>query len=209
MGGSSKGGGTPPISGPVEQGLLSNENALVNIAQQQNTNAQTLFGLTEPGLGTAESFYSKLASGDPSTIQSAIAPAVGQIQQGAQGATQSILNTAPAGGEKNLALEQVQANKGSQVGSVATQAYLGAPNALASLASQGVGESISSAGQGISGLSAGSTSLSNIGQLQVSEQQIQAQQKGSVLGALGSLAGAGAELGSAGTDSIFGALLGL
>jgi hypothetical protein len=193
MGGSSKGGGTPPISGPVESNLSSITNQLMGIANTQSTESSQLYNLTEPGLNTAENFYSQLASGSPTAIQSAIAPAVGQIQQGAQGATQSILNTAPAGGEKNLALEQVQANKGSQVGSVATQAYLGAPNALASLAGQGIGESQAAAGAGISGLSTGSTSLSNLGQIQVSEQQIQAQQKGSLLGTLGSLAGSGAE----------------
>jgi len=209
MGGSAKGGGTPAVSGQVENSLLGNESQLLNIANQQNQNSQSLFNLSEPGFATAENFYTNLASGSPSAIQSAIAPAVGQIQQGAQGATQSILNTAPAGGEKNLALEQIQANKGSQVGQVATQAYLGAPNALAGLAQQGIGESQNAAGIGISGIGAGTSALSSLGNLQVSEQQLQAQQKGSMLGALGGLAGDAAELGSGGTDSIFASLLGL
>lgn len=176
---------------------MSNQTSLVQIAQQQNQNAQTLFGLTEPGLATAEDFYTKLASGDPSSIMQAIGPAAGQIQQSAQGATQSILESAPAGGEKNLALANVQANKGAQVGQTATQAFLGAPNALAQIAGQGVGESISAAGTGISSLSAGSSTLANLGNQQIAEQQIQAEQKGNVLGSLSSLAGSGAELGTA------------
>jgi hypothetical protein len=195
----------------VEQGLLSNSNALTQIAQGQAGRADTLFNLTEPGLATAEQFYSKLASGDPSSIMQAIGPAVGQIQQGAAGATKSIMETAPAGGEKNLALANVQANKGSQVGGVATQAFLGAPNALAQIAGQGIGESISSASQGISGLSAGSQTLTNLGSLQFEEQQFQAQQKGSLLGSLGSLgqvgaAGIGGAMGGGGWEGALAAI---
>lgn len=122
----------------------------------------------------------------------AIGPATEQIQQASQGATRSILETAPAGGEKNLALEEVQANKGAAVGEVGTKAYLNAPNALAGLAGQGVGESISAAGTGISGLSAAQSSLSNLGSLQIENAQLQAQQKGSMLGGLGNLAQLGA-----------------
>lgn len=183
MGG--KGGG---LSDQVQQGMLANQSALVDIAQQQAGRSTQLYGLTEPGLATAEDFYSAIASGDPNAIMRAIGPATEQIQQSATGATKSIQQTAPAGGEKNLALEEIQANKGSQVGGVATQAYLGAPVALANLAGQGVSESISSAGTGISGLSAASSTLGNLGELQIQQGELSAQQKGSTLGALGGLA---------------------
>lgn len=191
--------------------MLTNENALVQIAQGQAANAQQLYSTTEPGLKTAEDFYTKLASGDPSAIMQAIGPAAGQIQQASQGSINSILQTAPAGGEKNLAIENVQANKGSQVGQVATQAFLGAPNALAQLAGQGVGESISAAGTGISGLSNASSTLGNLGNLQIQQAQLQSQQKGSMLGALGSLgqAGAGAIGGALGGGGWEGALAAL
>ena len=209
MGGGGKGGGNNTGASPeVTQGELQNQSALVSIAQQQSQNAQQLFGLTEPGLATAEDFYTKLASGDPSSIMQAIGPAAGQIQQSAQGATKSILETAPAGGEKNLALAEVQANKGAQVGNVATSAFLGAPNALAQIAGQGIGESIASTGQATGAYSAGSNTLANLGNQQIAQQQIQAEQKGNVLGALGSLAGSGAEIATAGTDSIIGQTLG-
>src|SRR5271170_790849 len=99
--GKSSGGGLDPS---VTSGLQNNENQLLQIANQQNTNAQQLYSLTEPGLGTAESFYSKLASGDPMAIQQAIAPAAQQITQASEGATKNIMETTPAGGEKNLAL---------------------------------------------------------------------------------------------------------
>jgi hypothetical protein len=189
MGG--KGGG---LSDQVQQGMLQNQDALVKIAQSQATNAQQLYKTTEPGLAKAEDFYTALASGDPGAIMRAIGPATEQIQQSAEGATRSILETAPAGGEKNLALSEVQAGKGAAVGDVATKAYLQAPNALATLAGQGVGESISAAGTGISGYSAGSQTLGSLGSLQIEQAQLQSQQKGATLGALGSLgstAGAG------------------
>jgi hypothetical protein len=191
--GGGKGGG---LSDSVQAGMLQNETALVNIAQQQSANAQQLYKTTEPGLATAENFYSALASGDPSAIMRAIGPATEQIQQASQGATKSIMETAPAGGEKNLALEEVQAQKGAAVGDVASKAYLQAPNALAGLAGQGVGESISAAGAGISGLSAASSDLSNLGGLQIENAQLQAQQKGASLGGLGSLLGMGASVGA-------------
>lgn len=192
MGG--KGGG---ISHDVQQGMLQNESALVDIAKEQNKNAQTLFGLTEPGLQTAESFYQSLATGDPGAISRAISPAAQQVTKASDSAKKNIIQNTPEGGEKNLALEMTEANKGSTIGSLGANAYLGAPNALANLAGQGIQESIASAGTGISSLSAGSQTLGSLGGLQLQGQQIQAENKGSTMGFLGSLAGAGATLGAA------------
>jgi hypothetical protein len=193
--GGGKGSSTP--SPEVTSGLLQNENALTQIAQQQETNAQGLYSLTEPGLQTAENQYQTLAAGDPGAILRATAPATQQVTQATQGAKANILRTTPAGGEKNLALENADVAQGSQIGQIASGAVAGAPNALATLAGQGVGESISAAGTGISGLSSANQGLSSLGNMQIEEQQIQAQQKGSVLGAFSSLAGVGGELGSA------------
>ena len=76
----------------------------------------------------------------------------------------------------------------SEVGKIGSEAYLKAPAALASLAGQGVGESISAAGTGVSGLSAASSGLASLGGLQIEQAQFQAQQKGSMLGGLGTIA---------------------
>jgi hypothetical protein len=190
-------GSTGP-SPAVQQGLLSNETALTGIAEQQNTNAQQLYQASFPGFQSAEQFYGALSTGDPYAIARAISPATQQITEQADAAKANILRNSPAGGEKNLALEQVDVNRGAAVGGTATNAFLGSYNALAQLAGQGINENISSAGVGVSGLSAGSQSLQGLGQLQLEGQEIQAQQKGSTLGAFSSLAGSGAELGSAG-----------
>jgi hypothetical protein len=184
MGG--KGGG---LSDQVQQGMLSNQDALVKIAQGQAANAQDLYGLVRPGMGRAEDFYTQLASGDPSAIMRTIGPAAEQIQQAATGATKSVLETAPAGGEKNLALAEIEAGKGAEVGKVATESYLKAPAALAGMAGQGIGESIGAAQAGTSALSAGSSTLGSLGGLQIEQAQFQAQQKGSALGGLGQIAG--------------------
>jgi hypothetical protein len=181
----------------VQEGMLQNQTALTNIAQQQETNAQQLYGITEPGLVASEDFYEKLASGDPGAIMQAIAPAAEQTSQAAAGARSNIMSQTPAGGEKNLALEQTFINQGSQVAQAASGATLGAPNALGQLAGQGVGESISAANTGVSGLSAANSGLASLGQLQIQGQQVTAQEKGQTLGALGSLAGGGAAVGAA------------
>ena len=180
-----KGGGG--ISPQVQQGMLSNESALVNIAQQQAGNAMNLYGLTEPGLQSAEDLYQTLAGGDPGAIARATAPSTQQVTSAAEGAKKNILMNSPAGGEKNLALESVNVNKGAQIGALTSGAAANAPNALASLAGQGIGESISSAQTGISGLSAGSQTLGSLGGLQLEGQQIQAENFGTSLGFFGGL----------------------
>lgn len=179
MGGSNKGGGTPA---QIQQGQLSDENALVSIAQGQAANANQLFNLTEPGLATTENYENVLASGDPAAIARLIAPAAQQINQSAAGAKQNIIQNAPAGGEKNLALEQVDAQTGAQIGSLASQGYNQSFNSLAQLAGQGIGESQNAA----SLASSGYNSASNIGSTLFNENQ---EQKGATLGMFGSLGG--------------------
>jgi hypothetical protein len=192
----SMGKGNVGVSPSVSNGLLSDENALVSLAGQQAGNSQQLFNLAEPGLQTAENYYSTLASGDPGAIMRAIAPTAQAANQAAQGASSNIMANAPAGGEKNLALEQVDVNRGAQIASTASGATTGAPNALATLAGQGIGESTAAAGTGISGLSAGASALSSLGGLQLQGQQLQMEQKGQELGAFGGLAGDASQLGT-------------
>ena len=170
------------LSSQVQQGMLDNSNALTKIAQQQEGNAQTLFSESNPGFQQAEQFNQTLASGDPYAISRAISPATQQISEATAGAKQNIMNNAPSGGEKTLALENADVSQGAQVGKAATGSYLNSFNSLAQLAAQGTGESISSAGTGISGYNAANQGLQQVGQLQI-------QQKGAQLGAMSGLAG--------------------
>ena len=182
-------GSTGP-SEAVQEGMLSNETALVGIAKQQAANAEQLYGIAEPGFKTAENFYQTLASGDPSAIMRAIAPTAQAASESAAGAKSNILQTAPAGGEKNLALEMTDVNRGALIGKTISGATTGAPNALAQLAGQGVGESIASAGAGVSAYGTGNQALQGLGQMQIEGQQIQAEEKGNMLGAVAGLGGA-------------------
>jgi hypothetical protein len=176
--------------------MLNNESALVNIAQGQSQNAQQLYNLTEPGLVQSEDFYQNLASGDPAAIMKAIAPTAQAASSSAAGAKANIEANSPAGGEKNLALEQVDVNRGAQISSAASGATLAAPNALGQIAGQGIGEGISSAGAATSGLSSANQGLTSLQGLTFQGQQLQMEQKGQTLGAVGGLAGDATQLGA-------------
>ena len=165
----------------LENAQVTDANALTTIAQGQAANANQLFNLGLPGLTQSENFYSTLASGDPQAIQTLLAPAAQQIQTATAGAKQNILNTAPAGGEKNLAIEQALGGQGAQVGNLASQSYLGSFNTLAQLGGAGIGLGTQAAGTGISGYGSANQALGQLGGLQI-------QQKGATLGALGGLA---------------------
>jgi hypothetical protein len=193
-----KNSSTGTVSPQISQEMESNESALVNIAQGQATNAQQLYNLTEPGLVQSEDFYSKLASGDPAAIMQAIAPAAQQTAQAASGAKANIEANSPAGGEKNLALENVDVSRGAQIASSASGATLSAPNALGQIAGQGINAGISSAGQATGALNSANTDVGNLQSLTFQGQQLQMEQKGQTLGALGGLAGDATQLGTAG-----------
>lgn len=184
-------------SSSVTSGLQSDASALTQIAQQQASQGSALFNTSFPGFQQAEQQASSLASGSPYKIAQAVAPVAQQADASAAAAKQNILQNGPAGGEKTLALENVDVNRGATVGNAASGAYLNSFNTLAGLGSQGIGLGQSSTGLGISGLSSGASTLSTLGGLQLQGQQLGAQAKGNGLGALSSLGSDAAQLGSA------------
>lgn len=169
----------------------SDASALTALAAQQGNNAQKLFGASFPGFVSAENFNQTLASGDPYAIARAVAPASQQIDQASAQAKANILQNGPAGGEKNLALEQVDVNRGAEVGKTASSGYLNSFNALASLSGQGISQAGSQAGSAISGYNSAVSGLNALNQQSV-------EQKGAQLGAISGLAGDAATLGGAG-----------
>lgn len=196
-------GGDPAASS--ESSLTSNSNALIALAQQQQNQSSQLFNASFPGFGKAENFYGALSSGDPYAISRATAPVAQQADEASGAAKKNILQNGPAGGEKNLALEQVDVNRGATVGDAASKGYLNSFNALSSLAGQGIGESQSATGAAISGYSGANSGFNSIGQFQLQAQQLQTEQKGNSLGALSSLGGDAATLGAADITSKGGA----
>lgn len=189
--------GQSTLDPAVAQGELANQSALVKIAGEQEKNAQSLYSLTEPGLVQSEDFYQNLASGDPAAIMKAIAPTAQAASESAAGAKANIMANNPAGGEKNLALENVDVGRGAQVAKAASGATLAAPNALGQLAGQGIGLSQSAENTSISGLNSSNQGLSNLQSQEFQGQQLQMEEKGQTLGALGGLAGDATQLGAA------------
>lgn len=187
-------GNTPQVPPEVTQAQVADMNVLTQIAQQQNAQGQQLFNLTEPGLSQAENFYQSLATSDPGKLAIATAPATQQINTATAGAIKNIMQNAPAGGQQNLAVEEAKLNQGAEIGKIASQGYLGSFNALGALAGQGIGESQSAAGLGISGISSAGNIAGTMGSQSLQGQQMQLEQKGQTLGAKSSAAGDAAML---------------
>lgn len=154
--------------------LTSSEAALTKLVGEQAANAQQLYQLEEPGLVQATNFYETLASGDPGAIMRATAPTAQAASEAATGARRNIMANAPAGGEKNLALEQVDRDRAAQIAKTSSGASLGAENALAKLGTTGIGLSQGEAGSAV-GAAGGQAGL---GSLRIQSQQQQMEQKG-------------------------------
>jgi hypothetical protein len=184
-------GGSKGPSSSVEQTQQTLTADQLALAQQQQNQSSTLFtdvGL--PGLQTAQAYYNKLASGDPTQIQAAVGPAEAGIDAQTQGTIQNIQNTSPRGGTKLLGEEEAQIAGAGQKGNLITQAYTSAFPAEASLGGNTTGLSISSIAQAISGFQGAGNTTAQLG----SEQ---AAGKASQLAFFGALAGAGGEAAAA------------
>src|SRR5579863_6101385 len=164
-GGSGKGGGVSQ----GQTGELTSSNALANLANVQSGQSSALFQLAFPGLVQAQQHSEALASGQPGAISAAIAPAVQQVNAATASAKQNIINNAPAGGEKNLALEQADVQQGAQIGNLASQGYNNSFNTLATLGQSGVGQSQGAAGTAIGAFGSANQGYGNVAQLGVEQ----------------------------------------
>lgn len=181
-------GSTGPSS-DVTSGMAADQSALAQLVNQQTKQSSQLYNLTEPGLVQSENFFETLASGDPGAIMRAIAPTAQAESSAAAGAKSNIMANAPAGGEKNLALEEVDVNRAAGIAKTASGASLTANDSLGKLASQGIGESQQGASIASGALGTSLSGFSSLGGMELQGQQIQAQEKGQTLGAVGGLLG--------------------
>jgi hypothetical protein len=194
------GGKGPSQSTQDTQAQITQEQ--ISLAQQQDARSQKLFDLTEPGMKTAEDFYSALASGNPGSIQRASAPATQQIAQAYNSQIQNISQNMPRGGARDLAIQEAEISKSGAIGNTEAQAYLGSFPALASLAGQGIGLSVNEITQALAGFSGASQSNQALGQMQGAG-------KAETLGFIGSLGqsaatGAGLAMSCWISEAIFG-----
>lgn len=176
------------MGGGPSSGTQQTQNQLTQaqIASQQQASAQSAqtYATAQPGFQQAENYYQSLASGNPQQIASAVGPATSQINAASQGAVQQIQQNMPRGGAEQMAVANVEQQRAGQIGNLGTQAYTSAFPALASLSQGGLGLSTNQLATAISAGAAGSQSNAQL-------MQAQSAGKGSTLGFLGSLAGAG------------------
>ena len=160
-------------------------NQMAATGKQSAAEGSTLFNLALPGLEQSESYYNKLATGDPAALSRANAPAIQEIGSKSNAAKKNIIADTPRGGERNLALEEADLTKGAQVSNLTTGSYVGSFGSLAGLGGQNVSQGTAATGTGLQGMN---SAANQYGQLQ----QLNNEQKATQLGFLGSIAGAGA-----------------
>jgi hypothetical protein len=165
-------------------------NVMASTGQQSAQEGSQLFNLALPGLEQSESYYGKLASGDPNALARANAPAIQGITEQSNQAKENILQDNPRGGERNLALQEADISKGAQISNLTTGSYVGAFPSLASLGGQNVSQGNAATATGLQGMNA---AANQYGQLQ----QLSNEQKATQLGIVTSLAGAGASVAGA------------
>lgn len=169
----------------------SDDTSAINSLAQQMTatgsqsaqQGQTLFNLALPGLEQTSSYYGKLASGDPTALARANAPAIQQIGEASDSAKKNIIQDDPRGGQRNLALENADISKGAQVSNLTTQSYTNAFPSMAGLSGQNVSQGNAATNTGLSGMNSAANQYGNLAQLNN-------EQKATQLGLLGSLGGA-------------------
>lgn len=165
----------------TERGYATSQAGLGRTA---GTEAEMLFGESNPAFAQALDYFRSLASGDPNKLQAAIAPAVQQTSYQTEQAISNIKNTMPRGGEKNLAMEQARLQQAGEVSSLATGAYTQAQNALAQLGMGGMGLSQNELLAALQGYSGAAGTLGNV-------MQMEEEGKASTMGLFSSLAEAG------------------
>jgi hypothetical protein len=167
----------------------------ISLAQNQQAQSSTLFNeIGLPGLQTAKSYYDKLASGDPNSIFTAVAPATEQIDAQTAATVKNIQDTSPRGGTKLLGEEEAKIAGAGQKGNLITQAYTSAFPAEAQLGQGGAGLSVQEVATALQGFQGAGQTTAQLG-------QEQAAGKAAQLGFFGALAGSGAEIASAGLTS--------
>ena len=153
--------------------------------QQSAQEGSTLFKLALPGLQKSTDYYGKLASGDPNALARANAPAIQQITGQSDQQLKNIMQNAPRGGARDLAISEGDLSKGAGISNLTTGSYTSAFPSLASLGGQNVGQGTSATATGLQGMNA---SANQYGQLQ----QLNMEQKSQQMGFITSLAGAAA-----------------
>jgi hypothetical protein len=172
-------------SDALQQSQASLADTMAATGRQSAEQGSTLFNLALPGLQQATGYYGKLASGDPNALARANAPAIQQITGQSNQQLSNIMQNAPRGGARDLAISEADLSKGAQISNLTTGSYTNAFPSLASLGGQNVGQGNAATSTGLSGMNSAANQYGNL-------QQLQQEQKQTQLGAITGIAGAAA-----------------
>ena len=175
----------PSAAAQASQANLANQMAATGATE--TAEGSKLFNMALPGLEQSESYYGKLASGDPNALARANAPAVQAITKSTDSAKKNIMQDQPRGGERNLALEEADLSKGAQVGQLETGSYTSSFGSLAGLGGQNVSQGTGAQSSGVQGMNAAANQYQNI-------QSTNAAAKAQTMGTMTGLGGTAAEL---------------
>lgn len=165
-------------------------NTMASTGKQSAEEGSTLFNLALPGLEKSESYYNKLATGDPNALARANAPAIQSITGQSNQQIKNIEQNSPRGGARDLALSEADLSKGAQISNLTTGSYTNSFGSLASLGGQNVSQSNSLTSTGLQGMNSAANQYGNL-------QELNNQSKSTGLGALTSLAGTAASFAGA------------
>jgi hypothetical protein len=179
----------PESSAAAQASQANLANQMAATGATETAEGTKLFNMALPGLEQSESYYGKLASGDPNALARANAPAIQAITQSTDKAKQNIMQSSPRGGERNLALEEADLSKGAQVGQLETGSYTSSFGSLAGLGGQNVGQGTAAQSSGTQGMNAAANQYQNI-------QNTNAAAKSQQIGLWSDVAGTGMEAAS-------------
>lgn len=166
-------------------GLAADAGMTGATGSKSSAQGSQLYGESQPGFNQALHYYSDLASGNPAAIQKAIAPAVNNIDQQFNREQQASQYNRARGGAEGDLNRSVSNARSAAVGNAELTTANQAPGQLASISGQGLGISQEALSNAIS-------AFANAGYLNQGLAQQQSQGKASTMGALSSIAMAGA-----------------
>lgn len=169
--------GKPSVDPQLQAAQASLANQMASSGATSAEEGTELFNLAMPGENLAAAHYAKLAGGDPDALARENAPAIQQITGQSNKQLSDIMQNAPRGGARNLAISESDVAKGAQISGLTTESYTSAFPSLASLGGQNVGQGNQATSTGIQGRNAAANQFGNI-------QQLQNEQKTTGLGAM-------------------------
>jgi hypothetical protein len=175
----------------------SAQQASTQLAQQQTQTGNQFLGIAQGELAQSAAleqplinFYTGVTNTTPGALQTALAPQLGHISQNTQQAEANVMRSVAPGAGQQAALVQAGVQQGQQIAKTENAAVQNAFTGLAQIGASRAGVGLSEASTGLSGMSGAQQAYGT-------QQQVQAQEKSSMMGTIGSIVGGAAGVGAA------------